>query len=90
MNGLQQTFSKAPNSRTPLIGTIRRIYRDYIRSRNNLNDKQLLIIVITDGEPSDGTHRDLFDTLTSVTKVGNVHMSFAECTDNEEDMEYLD
>jgi hypothetical protein len=32
----------------------------------------------------------LYNTLVDITRSGNVHVSFAECTDNAEDMEYLD
>jgi len=85
MEGLRQTFSELPDGRTPLISAIRKIYRD---KRGLPEGKQLLIVVITDGEPTDGTHHDLFRVLTQ--KDSNVHISFAECTDNEEDMEYLD
>jgi hypothetical protein len=87
MSGLQMVFSDAPSGATPLISKIRYIHDKYI---DKLDGKQLLIIVITDGEPSDGSRNDLFNTLNYVTRGGNVHVSFAECTDNEEDMEYLD
>jgi hypothetical protein len=46
--------------------------------------KQLLIIVITDGEPSDtygNAKTNLFNELKRVTGTGLVHVSFAECTD---------
>jgi uncharacterized protein YegL len=85
LTGLQQTFNDLPNGSTPLIGTLRKIFRE----RANLpDDRQLLVIVITDGEPTDGNHEDLFSVL--YYKPSNVHVSFAECTDNEEDMAYLD
>lgn len=87
MSGLQMVFSDAPSGGTPLISKIRKIHDRYIEK---LDGKQLLLIVITDGEPSDGGRNDLFDVLNYVTKNGNVHVSFAECTDNEEDMDYLD
>ena len=83
--GLQSTFLTDPNGSTPLIGTIRQIYQDKMGLPQG---RQLLIIVITDGEPSDGTLGDLFNVLNY--KPDNVHVSFAECTDNREQMEYLD
>ena len=60
-----------------------------------INDRKLLIVVATDGEPSDcnqydENHTELYNLLTTITSRGNIHVSFAECTDNEEDMEYLD
>jgi len=87
MTGLQQVFAKQPNGATPLIGSLRKIHNMY---KNYLMDKQLLIVVITDGEPSDGKRGALFQVLTTITAMGNVHVSFAECTDNEADMRYLD
>lgn len=87
MEGLQLVFSDEPDGSTPLIKALRKIHNEY---KNNLGDKQLLIVVITDGEPSDGNHSDLYRALVHITNNGNVHVSFAECTDDEEDMEYLD
>jgi len=87
ITGLQQVFANLPDGSTPLITSLRKIHNMY---KNNLNDKQLLIVVITDGEPSDGSRNDLFYCLKDITSIGNVHVSFAECTDNEEDMAYLD
>lgn len=83
--GLQSAFSIAPNGGTPLIGALNHIYNE---KRNVPSNKSLLIVVITDGEPTDGSRNDLYYAL--VNKRPNVHVSFAECTDNAEDMEYLD
>jgi len=88
MIGLQTAFSAQPNGGTPLIRTLRQIYYDKIDYFSK--DRKLLIIVVTDGEPTDGTRTDLYNTLVEITRSGNVHISFAECTDNAEDMEYLD
>lgn len=85
VSGLQNTFNTPPNGGTPLIGALNRIYYD---KRDIPSNKNLLVICITDGEPTDGTRNDLYNTL--VNKRSNVHISLAECTDNAEDMEYLD
>lgn len=83
--GLQQAFSSGPSGGTPLIGTLRKIYRD----KNNLpRGKQLLIVVITDGEQSDGNNEELEDVLRNKGK--NVHISMAECTSDESQMDHLD
>lgn len=87
MDGLQALFAHPPKGSTPLVSALGKIYNQYI---NYLDNKQLLIVVITDGEPTDGTRRQLFNRLTNITQNGNIHISFAECTDKEEDMEYLD
>lgn len=85
MSGLQNTFSNEPSGGTPLVGTIRQIYRDKAALPEG---RQLLLVVITDGEPTDETKSALFNVL--YYKPDNVHVSFAECTDNAEQMEYLD
>lgn len=87
VGGLQNIFNNPPNGSTPLIAALNRIFLDKFK---HLNLNQLLIIVITDGEPTDGSRSDLFNTLRFITDNGKVHVSFAECTDNAEDMEYLD
>lgn len=85
MTNLQNTFNELPNGRTPLISTLKKIYKD----KSDLPaERQLLIVVITDGEPTDGSYDDLYYAL--VNKRDNVHVSLAECTDNEEEMRYLD
>jgi hypothetical protein len=85
MSGLQGVFNDPPKGNTPLLKTLRRIFGEKSKLAD---DRQLLVVVITDGEPSDGTLNDLFNCLYN--KPTNVHVSLAECTDNEEEMEFLD
>lgn len=91
--GLQSVFSVAPGGGTPLSGALNRIYKSKI---NNISSsRQLLIVVVTDGEPSDSSNPEtarnmLYNTLVNITSGGNVHVSFAECTDQEENTAYLD
>ena len=83
VQGLQNVFNAPPDEiGTPLISALQRIYRDKAGHRG------LLIVVITDGEPNDGTRDDLRRVLLS--KPSDCHVSFAECTDQEDDMVYLD
>lgn len=86
--GLQAVFNNPPDGDTPLKESLEKIYKDK-KHICNIN-RNLLIVVITDGEPSTCSRQDLFKTLTKITKDGSIHISFAECTDNAEDMEYLD
>ena len=81
--GLYELFKADPSGRTPLLSTIRKIYRD-----KSDCTKQVLIIVVTDGEPSDGSLNELSQVLRN--KKSNFHISFAECTDDKEAMEFLD
>jgi len=94
MNNLQQIFMNEPTGGTPLIGSLKQIMVDKSYIPQN---KNLLIVVITDGEPTDYGNSEeykeynrnqLFRLLSR--KQNNVHTSFVECTDNEEDMDYLD
>ncbi|AYV83947.1 MAG: hypothetical protein Hyperionvirus14_36 [Hyperionvirus sp.] len=85
--GLQNVFNIAPDGDTPLIGALWNLYRDKASKKRQ---KELLIIVITDGEPTDASRQDLYNTLIEITKDGITHVSFAECTDQSDDMEYLD
>ncbi|AYV83946.1 MAG: hypothetical protein Hyperionvirus14_35 [Hyperionvirus sp.] len=86
-SGLQDVFAENPYGNTPLLRTLKEVYYENV---SILGDRQLLIIVITDGLPSDCRKLELFYTLADMTSMGNVHVSFAECTDVEEDMAYLD
>jgi len=84
--GLQEVFSSDPGGGTPLIGALDTIYREkggFIRA-----DRQLLVLVVTDGEPSDGSTEQLCNAIRR--KPPGCHLSFAECTDRPEDMDYLD
>ena len=81
--GLQAVFQQPPDEMgTPLISALRRVYDEKRGHRG------LLIVVITDGEPNDGSRDDLRRTL--LAKPSDCHVSFAEATDNEDDMQYLD
>ncbi|AYV76840.1 MAG: hypothetical protein Barrevirus1_62 [Barrevirus sp.] len=91
MANLSATFSVLPNGSTNITAKLQEIYID---KRDKLTEnKQLLILVITDGEPTDNTsnpRQNLYDQIRKLTNLGNIHISFAECTDQEEDMDYLD
>jgi hypothetical protein len=48
---------------------------------------KVLLILVTDGEPSDGDYNQLFQCLTKLP--ANMYLSMVECNDNEEEMDYL-
>ena len=82
-DGLQAIFAQPPDEMgTPLLSALRRIFHD------KQGHVGLLIVVITDGEPNDGNRDDLRRLLLS--KPRDCHVSFAEATDQEDDMAYLD
>lgn len=77
---LNQSF----NGRTPLITSLEKIYSKYNSEVNNL------IVVITDGSPTDSTHKSMFaDTIKKIVSNKYFYISFLVCTDNDEDVEYL-
>jgi len=83
---LSASFASNPSGGTPLGKTISDVCREYA------GVPQLLIVAITDGEPSGpGESREgLKRVITQATSGGKVHISMADCTDNAQDMEYLD
>ncbi|AYV76841.1 MAG: hypothetical protein Barrevirus1_63 [Barrevirus sp.] len=94
MAGLSALFLKDPAGNTGITSKLTQIYNDKKDLLAKEKGKQLLIIVISDGEPTDNyggsPRRNLFNEINRLTSMGNIHISFAECTDNEEDMAYLD
>jgi hypothetical protein len=87
VNDLHKTFSNLPNGKTPLIKTLRKIYNEKAGMAQQ-NGRQLLIIVISDGEPSDGECWEFRNVL--IQKPSNVHVSLVNATDNKEDTTWLD
>ena len=61
-------FGRGPSGRTPLCGSLRKLfdmYQQYMEA-----GRRVLIIVITDGEPSDGDVTQLFDVLAGALQRG--------------------
>jgi hypothetical protein len=87
---LQSVFNLPPFGSTPLISRLKQIYNEKMYTFDPNSNKKLLMIIITDGDPTDGGRTELHHTLTQITTTGNVHVSFVKCTDNVNDMTYLD
>ena len=83
---LKDCFVHPPRHGTPLIGSLRGIFNKY--RPEAAAGHRVLVVVITDGEPSDGTVQSLFNLL-QYERHNNIHVSLAECNDNEEEMAYL-
>jgi len=81
-NQIYPLFANPPSGATPMISSIRKVYHDYADVAG-----RVLLIVITDGEPSDGDYSDLKRSLLQMP--ANFYVSFVECNDNEEEMDYL-
>ena len=87
--GLQPLFANGPSGSTPLGGAIETILSQ--RAATLQPGRQLLLIVATDGEPSDCTADQLYNTINShLSRNGALHVSAVELTDNEETMAYMD
>ena len=79
---LAPLFAQPPRGGTPMISMFRKMYNLYANEPG-----RVLLILVTDGEPSDGSYNDLFNVLNN--KPANFYVSFVECNDNEEEMDYL-
>ena len=61
-------FASGPSGGTPMIGALRRLFSQYARMPS-----RVLLLFITDGEPSDGTYKQLFTTLQGIPQ--NMYIS---------------
>lgn len=87
--GLDVPFKQEPDGYTPLLETLDQVYRD----KGNLQGRKLLIIVVTDGQPTTRTGNvvDQYSLKRKLqNKPNNTYISFAECTDVSTGMEYID
>lgn len=65
-------FASGPNGRTPMIGALQRLFAQYAGFPG-----RVLLLFVTDGEPSDGSYDQLFRTLQRLP--ANMYLSFVEC-----------
>lgn len=86
---LQPYFQAMPNGFTPIT----RILVDVLRDNNQqkLGERKLLIVIVTDGEPTDDSGRKDIPAFRNVlqNRPANVFTSIVACTDEQETMEYL-
>jgi len=78
-----QLFNAPPSGSTPLVRTFNQVIADKVAT---LGEKNLLVIIITDGVPDEGIAA--FTHAVS-SKPKNVHVSIAACTDDDNVMNYL-
>jgi len=85
---LEAMFMNPPSSGTPLNGTLNTIFNTYSNLTNN--SIHVLLLTLSDGEPSDvnGNINVLVNTLNA--KPPLFHVSLIECNDNEEEMAFMD
>lgn len=86
---LEAHFSVKPSGFTPMNRTLR-----YVLSQNQggvLGEKKLLVIIVTDGEPTDdGGREDILGFKQSLQmRNNNVYTTIVSCTDDDHTMMYL-
>jgi hypothetical protein len=78
-----QLFNAPPSGSTPLVRTFNQVIADKMAT---LGEKNLLVIIITDGVPDEGIAAF---THAVASKPKNVYVSIAACTDDDNVMNYL-
>ncbi|KAJ3208307.1 hypothetical protein HDU82_002638 [Entophlyctis luteolus] len=91
---LQAAFAVPPEGYTPIASTLRTVLRDTHFSKPPEQRKRLLVLIATDGEPTtpDGKvdKEDLKNVLLYERGApGEVYVSFLACTDDPNELEYL-
>ena len=84
---IMPAFASPPRGGTPIITALRNIFDMYAAIA--ASGQRVLVVVITDGEPSDGSTADLF-SLLKYRRHANIHVSLAEMSEDEETMAFLD
>lgn len=88
-------FNQIPTGKTPLFSTLNGVIERYYNDSN-----QLLIVIATDGAPTDGfekfaslvknrTSNKKAKTKDKKTRRRHIRLSFIACSDNDEEIEYL-
>lgn len=88
---VENNFSIPPRGYTPLARVLRSIFQQ--AAERSYSDKELLVIVATDGAPTDDNGNLAVDELRRVMngerRVETTHVQFLVCTDAQEFVEYL-
>ena len=88
---VEQAFSRTPSGFTPLVPVLEKIFRSSMARRGN--DKKLLVLVATDGRPTDEEGNDAVNELEHLMREirteETTYVSFLLCTDDPECVDYL-
>ena len=80
VNALFRSFY--PGGKTPLLSRIRPVLSGEWHPKGHGGETEVLLIIMTDGEPSDCTFEQLRDAVRA--KKGNCYVSFLMCTDEDD------
>jgi hypothetical protein len=88
---LATAFSRPPNGLTPITRVLRQILQ---AKQNEIQERKLLIIIATDGQPTDDYGTTDIDALERVLKyerqpVDRILITFCACTDDDQAVGYL-
>lgn len=86
---LSPYFGQKPNGFTPLAKCLQNVLAD--NTAITLNEKSLLIIIATDGEPTDSSGKADIPQFKRIlqSRSSNVYTTVVVCTDDEESVKYL-
>ncbi|CAF1560267.1 unnamed protein product, partial [Adineta steineri] len=88
---LENIFAMEPEGSTPIVPVLRQVLND---KRNHVYERNLLILLATDGVPTDEYERPDVRTLEHVLKnertpINRIPVTIIACTDDDKCMEYL-
>jgi hypothetical protein len=89
INELEPYLIDKPSGFTPMRRILERVLADYNKVR--LGERKLLIVIVTDGEPTDDTGKQDIKGFKKVlqSRAKCVYTTIVSCTDQEHTMEYL-
>ena len=83
---INETFRKLPSDYTPLVPVLRKLFQSALARENR--DKKLLVLVATDGDPTDengdSTVEEFLQLMTHGRNARTTYVSFLLCTDDAE------
>lgn len=88
---LEPQFQEGPGGYTPLTDTFNAVL---YQNRQELVEKKLLVIIVTDGQPTDRSGRTdisgFKNTLMTRSPIDKIFVTIVACTDDDSCIEYLD
>ena len=90
---LKPNFRNKPSGFTPMTKIFRKVLRSSSSQRLEANErpKKILVVIVTDGEPTDLDGRTDIKSIKEslISPPSHVYTSILACTDEENSMEYL-